>query len=329
MTSPTPSNSSQSNSDTEPGMYVKCVTCAVSVGPSSSKTLPCFHAFCRPCHEKLPSSGAGGAYVSCPACLSAAAGGGSSAAGVAVDGARPTGVCRGCSRSDKAVVELVARCSTCEYPICASCERSHREMGYFARHRVVGLSPPPTTSSLVVGGPARAGVEVAMARSAGCPVHHNEPLAFFCHPCNAAMCRHCCMLDDPTHRRSVLANTNTPDLTTSADLGGLSYLEKIAETKAAQLKVAAKNVENTVIYQQEQLQMARDAVNDAYSVFMKALDDRRAEALRELDVVFTEKQVILFSMTRFTKLRILYARTRCRSTVLVFDLAWFAGGAVA
>ena len=296
MTSPTPSNSSQSNSDTEPGVYVKCATCSTSVATSSSRTLPCFHSFCRPCHEKLQSSGSGGAYVSCPACLAAAATGGSSM--TAVDPPRLTGVCRGCCRSDTTVVELVAKCTTCEYPICASCERSHREMGYFSRHRVVALSPaPPTSKSLAVGGPARPApvAEVAVTRSGGCPVHPSEPLAFFCHQCNAAMCRHCCVLDDPTHRRSQLTSTNNaPELTTlasSADLGGLSYLEKIAETKAAQLKVAAKNVENAVIFQQEQHQMARDAVNDAYSVFLKALEDRRAETQRELDVIFNEKQV--------------------------------------
>ena len=291
MTSPTPSNSSQSNSDTEPGAFVKCATCNASVATSSSRTLPCFHAFCHPCHEKLQSSGAGGAYVSCPACLTAAAAG----AGV---GTPVSGVCRGCCRSDTAVVELVAKCVTCEYPICASCERSHREMAYFSRHRVVALTPPPppTTSSLAVGGPARPapGVDVPATRTTGCPVHPGDPLAFFCHQCNAAMCRHCCMLDDPTHRRSLL-NPNGPDPITTringADLGGLWYLEKIAETKAAQLKVASKNVENAVIFQQEQHQMARDAIKDAYSVFMKALDDRRAEALRELNVIFTEKQV--------------------------------------
>ena len=68
---------------------------------------------------------------------------------------------------------------------------------------------------------------------------------------------------------------------------------KVAETKASQLRVAAKNVENALMFQQEQHQMARDAVNDAYSVFLKALDDRRADTLRELDVMFTEKQVPL------------------------------------
>jgi len=57
------------------------------------------------------------------------------------------------------------------------------------------------------------------------------------------------------------------------------------------LQVASKNVENALVYQQEQHQLARDAVNDAYSVFSKALEDRRAEALRELSVIFTDKQV--------------------------------------
>lgn len=298
MTSPTPSNSSQSNSDSElQGGCVKCSTCAVSVATASSRMLPCFHAFCRPCHDKLQSSGAGGAYVTCPACLSAAGAGVSSGA-VVGDAARPTGVCRGCCRNDAAVVELVAKCTTCDYPICASCERSHREMGYFSRHQVVALSPPLPTSSLAVGGPTRPtpGMELAASRAAGCcPVHANEPLAYFCHHCNTAMCRHCCLLDDSTHRRTLLVNTNAPELSTPAvnglDVGGLSYLEKIAETKAAQLRVAAKNVENAVIFQQEQHQMARDAVNDAYSVFLKALDDRRAETLRELDLIYTEKQV--------------------------------------
>jgi len=304
MTSPTPSNSWQSNSDTEIGACIKCAACSTSVATSSSRTLPCFHAFCRPCHEKLQSSGAGGAYVSCPACLSAAAGGPASVVAVAVEGAtRPTGVCRGCCRSDTAVVELVAKCTTCEYPICAACERSHREMGYFARHRVVALTPLPpqsTPSSLAVGGPSRpaAGFDAVATRSAGvCPLHPSESLAFFCHQCNAAMCRHCCVLDDPTHRRSILASTNIAaaeprsTLVNGTDSGGLSYLEKVAETKAAELKVAAKNVENAVIFQQEQHQLAKDAVNDAYSVFMKALDDRRAETLRELDVIFSDKQV--------------------------------------
>jgi len=76
----------------------------------------------------------------------------------------------------------------------------------------------------------------------------------------------------------------------------------LAETKAAQLRVAAKNVENALIFQQEQHQMARDSVNDAYSVFLKALDDRRAETLRELDVIFTEKQVHLLTECRTARL---------------------------
>ena len=312
MTSPTPSNSSQSNSDTElqqqqqpphPGMgCVRCATCGLSVATASSRTLPCFHAFCRPCHDRLPSSGAGGAYVSCPACLSAAAGGGGG-------GDRPpTGLCRGCSRSDSTVVELVANCVTCDYPICASCERSHREMGYFSRHRVVALTPPPhppppATSSLAVGGPVRPGpgLDASAGAVSRCPVHAGEPLAVFCHQCTAALCRRCCVVHDPSHRRTLLTGGVTggtlDQLTTSAvvsstaDVGGLSYLEKVAETKAAQLRVAAKNVENALIFQQEQHQMARDAVTDAYSVFLKALDDRRADTLRQLDVMFAEKQV--------------------------------------
>jgi len=56
-------------------------------------------------------------------------------------------------------------------------------------------------------------------------------------------------------------------------------------------QVASKNVENALVFQQEQHQLARDAVNDAYSVFSKVLDDRRAEALRELNAIFTDKQV--------------------------------------
>jgi len=254
MTSPTPSNSSsgQSNSsDTElpgapPGTgYVKCSACGLSVATASSRTLPCFHAFCRPCHDdKLHSSGAGGAYVSCPACLAAGAGAG----GPPSASAGTTGVCRGCCRSDSPAVELVARCVTCEYAICASCERSHREMAYFSRHRVVPLTPPPAgpgTSSLAVGGPARS------TATAGCPVHPGECLSFFCHQCQAAMCRQCCLVDDPTHRRSLLngadpltgtttrasLNGTAPTHVDQHQLGGLSYLEKIAETKAAQLKV--------------------------------------------------------------------------------------------
>jgi len=174
-------------------------------------------------------------------------------------------------------------------------------MGYFSRHRVVPLSPlMPATPSLAVGGPVRpaAGVDVAAGRSSGCPIHAGEPLAFFCQQCNAPLCRRCCVVHDPGHRRTMLANAGGAlELTTpavnGADVGGLSYLEKVAETKAAQLRVAAKNVENALIFQQEQHQMARDAVNDAYSVFLKALDDRRAETLRELDVLYTEKQVHL------------------------------------
>ena len=232
MTSPTPSNSSgQSNSDTElppppgcAGACVKCATCGLSVAASSSRTLPCFHAFCRPCHDKLPSSGAGGAYVSCPACLSAGA------AGVAdPPPPAPTGVCRGCSRSDTAVVELVASCATCDYPICASCERSHREMAYFSRHHVLPLTPA-ASSSLAVGGPVRAAaVDLAAGR---CAVHAGEPLSVFCHPCRQQLCRRCSAVHDPGHRQTLLNGTATVELTTppvngAADVGGLSYLEKV------------------------------------------------------------------------------------------------------
>ena len=234
MTSPTPSNSSgQSNSDTElppppgcAGACVKCATCGLSVAASSSRTLPCFHAFCRPCHDKLPSSGAGGAYVSCPACLSAGA------AGVAdppLPPPAPTGVCRGCSRSDTAVVELVASCATCDYPICASCERSHREMAYFSRHHVLPLTPA-ASSSLAVGGPVRAAaVDLAAGR---CAVHAGEPLSVFCHPCRQQLCRRCSAVHDPGHRQTLLNGTATVELTTppvngAADVGGLSYLEKV------------------------------------------------------------------------------------------------------
>ena len=135
--------------------------------------------------------------------------------------------------------------------MCAAWERSHREMGYLARHQVVALSPPPAPTSLALGGPTgpAPGMYVAPARSTGCPVHAGEPFSVFCQQGNAATtCRHCCLLDDPTHRRSVLNGAATemppPALNGSADLGGLSYLEKVAETEAVQLRVAAKNAEN-------------------------------------------------------------------------------------
>lgn len=235
---------------------MKCCGCSLSVATASSRTLPCFHAFCRPCHDKLQSSGAGGAYVSCPACLTAGTGAGGPPS-------TATGICRGCCRGDSPAVELVARCTTCEYPICASCERSHREMAYFSRHRVLPLTPPPlppasgTTSSLAVGGPARASGSAGdrSGSTVSCPVHAGEHLSFYCHQCAASVCRQCCLADDPTHRRSVLNNGGSPGAAAPgingtvqmdnlgglsdplAGGGGLSYLEKIAETKAAQLKV--------------------------------------------------------------------------------------------
>jgi hypothetical protein len=285
MTSPTPSNSSLSNSDVEmpdPSVpsKVKCVICHNPL--STPRLLRCLHSCCLACIER--AVGPGGRIFICPDChactdipeggpvvllpdFSLGVGGDSSAPSInGTDVANSA--CSGCWRGST----VVARCKDCNCVLCTECVESHKEMSYFRHHRVVPLS--------AINGP-----EDVFSR-AKCSRHSGQVLMYFCSDCCTPQCS-ICVVCDQHHIEFISPLNNALQAQTSL----ISSYEKLAGLKVARLKEMKTEVNCASIRLQEQQKQAKMAIRDTYAVFMAALEAKQTEELQKVDTLFASKQV--------------------------------------
>ncbi|XP_063240175.1 brain tumor protein-like [Bacillus rossius redtenbacheri] len=259
-TSPLSLNSS-SPSSSHGHDALKCTVCGET--RANVKLLSCFHTVCVSCLDKR-----GGSQFSCPACKEE----------TACKKAAEFPWCTGCkSRSTGAV----ARCFDCDNFLCAKCMMAHQYMHCFEGHRVHSLGDAQPQNGKDDTKPGGEKVVV-------CSRHKGEQVKYFCRSCNVPICKEC-TADHPSgmHDYDRLSDVGPKQLEV--------MMQTLQETrsKATDIRNSLKNLEHTSSRLQVQYHKAQNEINETFQFYRSMIEERKQELLKELESVFSAKQISL------------------------------------
>ncbi|KAG5885896.1 hypothetical protein JTB14_012143 [Gonioctena quinquepunctata] len=242
--------------DSDPS-ELHCQQCRESV--SDPKLLSCFHTFCNSCLEKNKHA--------CPRCNSEL---------IEVR-------CTGCKHKK---LDAVARCVDCANYLCSNCVMAHQFMHCFEGHRVVNLAEikDESKNGLIPNG------NISNAeKSMICPRHKAELLKYFCRTCAVPICKECLNLDHPVglHEYEHISEA------APKQIEAIQHAVTEAKSKATDIRNILKNVEHVSSRLQVQYHKAQNEINDTFLFYRSMLEERKQELLKELESVFSAKQISL------------------------------------
>jgi len=120
-----------------------------------------------------------------------------------------------------------------------------------------------------------------------CPRHSGMELELVCRSCDVLLCTECVTPDHVTHDLCRI------DDVSNAEKASLQVLLSRASLRAADLRTAT----NAIFQLSGQLRCrydaARAAIIEAYNFFCSAVEDRKQQLMRELDMAYNDRQVAL------------------------------------
>ena len=296
MESPTPSSTSDtatssasnsSESDSESSTNTKCSLCHDTY--TIPKVLSCFHTFCQPCLEKILETPD---KVACPTCGTQTYLSSSGVAGLLPDFAVSNVLeasaidssanlsCTGCKSSD---TNAVARCFDCANFLCTHCVMAHKFMHCFEGHRVLSLAELHNTKEDVK----------VVEKPLYCTKHRAEVLRFFCKTCDVPICKECSLVEHSRgHEYDYLSEV------THREVEALQQLGAKAKSKASEMRGLTKNIGDSSNHLQIHYHKAENEINDTFNFYRSMLEDRKQDALKELDSTYNAKQVALSAMAQ-------------------------------
>ncbi|RZF32843.1 hypothetical protein LSTR_LSTR009394 [Laodelphax striatellus] len=270
----------------------KCSLCNDTF--TNPKVLPCFHTFCESCLERNQEHPD---KITCSRCQQECILTSRGISGLLVDFAissvieadqGPSVFCTSCKSKTS---DAVARCIDCENYLCPNCVMAHQFMHCFEGHRVLNL---PIENGTMPNGIIKddtitknnAGTENKLVL---CSRHKTEPLKYFCRTCNMPVCKECTLMDHPTglHDCEHIADAGPKQLEL------MSQAVQDGKTKATDIRNMLKNMEHTSGRLQVQYHKAQNEINDTFQFYRSMLEERKQELLKELESVFSSKQMSL------------------------------------
>lgn len=160
---------------------------------------------------------------------------------------------------------------------------AHQFMHCFEGHRVATLSE------------LQSGKEDGnkVNKVVNCPRHKNDVLKFFCKTCSQPICKECTVFD---HARG--HDCQFLDDVAKKQLDIMRQLVESSRTKVNDLQLASKGIEHMSNRLQVQYHKAQNDINDTYNFYRAILDERKQEALKELDQAFNRKQVTISTLAQ-------------------------------
>ena len=262
-----------------------CQHCRDSVG--DYKVLSCFHTICTNCLEKNK--------FTCPRCQAQSIEGilGTLLLGSVTttenssDVYLPTVRCTGCKTKN---FDAVARCVDCANYLCSNCVMAHQFMHCFEGHRVLNLNDVKEESKNGLTNGTVSGADKAIV----CQRHKNELLKYFCRTCNVPICKECIAMEHPNglHEYEHI-NDAAPK-----QLEAIGYAIQEAKSKATDIRNVLKNVEHASSRLQIQYHKAQNEINETFMFYRSMLDERKQELLKELESVFSARQISIAVATQ-------------------------------
>ncbi|KAJ8944786.1 hypothetical protein NQ318_003654 [Aromia moschata] len=255
-----------------------CQQCREPV--SDPKLLACFHTFCNPCLEKNK--------LVCPRCNSESIEGILNSllfsSDANADFLHSAAVrCTGCKHKK---LDAVARCVDCANYLCSNCVMAHQFMHCFEGHRVVNLTDLKEESK---NGLIPNGNITNTEKSMICPRHKSELLKYYCRTCAVPICKECLSMDHPVglHEYEHISEA------APKQIEAIQHAVSEAKSKATDIRNVLKNVEHVSSRLQVQYHKAQNEINDTFLFYRSMLEERKQELLKELESVFSAKQISL------------------------------------
>lgn len=261
MASPTPSLESRANSL---GSLVSLSPLTVSgSSPPASDSAICDVDNCDLCLDAKPGD------PPCPHCR--------------LGGVR----CTGCKSTES---DAVARCFDCANFLCPNCVMAHQFMHCFEGHRVLNLGDSkieePKNNLVINGGNGE--------RALFCPRHKTELLKYFCRACNVPVCKECTISDHPgpLHDCAHISEAGPQQLE------AVARAVQEGRARASDIRAAVKAADHGAARLQVQYHKAQNEINDTFQFYRSMLEERKQELLKELESVFSAKQISLGVITQ-------------------------------
>lgn len=287
------SSSCSSNSSNQCSNQLSASLCGLCHGTfTNPKVLPCFHTFCEACLERnLEQPG----KITCSRCQQECILTSRGVPGLLPDFtvkenyiqedviSNSSSQCTSCKNM---AATAIVHCLDCNLYLCQDCMLAH-QMVNFEGHRIYNISSsssPPDT--LELKDEMKNGL-ISGEKLVPCPRHKTDCLKYFCITCNVPICKECTMLDHPS---------GLHDFETLSD-AGFKQLESINQSvqesklKANDIRGIIKNLDHSSNKLQVQFHKAQNEVNDTFLFYRSMLDERKQEILKELESVFSAKQL--------------------------------------
>lgn len=254
------------------------------------RVLPCFHTFCEACLERNQEHPG---KITCSRCqqeciLSSRGVNGLLPDFTVKDGHNQDDVITQngsshCTSCKNLAVSAIVHCVDCAHYLCQDCMMAHQLVN-FEGHRIYNLSSTDgldlkEDSKMISGG----------EKVVPCPRHKTDYLKYFCLTCNVPICKECTVLDHPSGLHDF----------ESLNDAGLKQLEQInqavldSKVKANDIRGIIKNLDHSSGKLQVQFHKAQNEVNDTFLFYRSMLEERKQEILKELESVFSAKQLSL------------------------------------
>ncbi|XP_076630048.1 tripartite motif-containing protein brain tumor [Colletes latitarsis] len=206
--------------------------------------------------------------------------------------------CTGCKSTES---DAVARCFDCANFLCPNCVMAHQFMHCFEGHRVLNLDDSkletvtnsagteiPKNSQVANGGNGN-GEKVWFCRR-----HKQELLKYFCRTCTVLVCKECTITDHPgsLHDCAHISEVGTQQLE------AMTRVVQECRAKVADVKAAVKAADHGAARLQVQYHKAQNEINDTFQFYRSMLEERKQELLKELESVFSTKQISLGVLTQ-------------------------------
>ena len=180
--------------------------------------------------------------------------------------------CTGCRTAEEGAV--VAHCRNCSALLCSGCELAHRFMRCFDGHCVRTVDDAARTA---LG---------AMPRTVLC-TRHGVELELVCRTCDVLLCTECVGPEHATHDLCRI------DDISAAEMASLQVLVSRANLRATDLRTATNAIMQLSGQLRCRYEAARSAITEAYNFFCSAVEDRKQQLLREVDMAYNDRQVSL------------------------------------
>lgn len=264
-----------------------CLQCKEPV--SESKILSCIHTVCNTCLERNK--------FACPHChadsiqhIIAGLLCNNNEALISPD--PPLSKAVPCTACKSKKLDGVAHCIDCVNILCESCVMAHQFMHCFEGHRVITISDIKDDHKNglngLLNGTTTNGTISNGEKSMICPRHKSELLKYYCRTCSLPVCKDCA-LDHPhgLHDLEHLCEVAPKHLEAIAN----SIQE--AKLKSTDIRNTLKNVEHVASRLQMQYHKAQNEINDTFLFYRSMLEERKQELLKELESVFSAKNIAL------------------------------------